>query len=65
MKVCVVGAGLSGLITLRYLLDKAEYFDITAYEQAGDIGGTWVYTDRVGTDEKGMPLLSSMYRDLR
>lgn len=30
-----------------------------------NIGGTWVYTDKTGKDEYGIPIHSSMYQNLR
>lgn len=37
---------------------------VTAYEQASEIGGTWVYTDDIGKDKYGLDVHSSMYKGL-
>jgi len=35
------------------------------FEQLEGVGGTWRFTDRVGTMENGLPVQSSMYRNLK
>uniref|UniRef100_A0A023GL55 Flavin-containing monooxygenase n=1 Tax=Amblyomma triste TaxID=251400 RepID=A0A023GL55_AMBTT len=42
-RVCVVGAGSSGLTTARQMLDYG--FDVVLYERSGDVGGLWAYHD--------------------
>ena len=37
--VCVIGAGLSGLVTAKALLD--EGLSVTVFEQYPEAGGTW------------------------
>lgn len=59
----VVGAGPAGLCAARYAL--AADMEVTVFEQSDSIGGTWQYTDRVGTDSYGVPIHSSMYSNLR
>jgi dimethylaniline monooxygenase (N-oxide forming) len=39
MKVCVIGAGPSGLTTIKQLLDEGH--DVTCFEKQGDVGGIW------------------------
>jgi dimethylaniline monooxygenase (N-oxide forming) len=39
MKVCVVGAGPSGLTTIKQLLD--ERHEVVCFEKGGSIGGIW------------------------
>ncbi|KAI4497513.1 hypothetical protein M0802_007524 [Mischocyttarus mexicanus] len=63
-KVCVVGAGAAGLCAAKHLAGDTN-FEITVYEQTGDIGGTWVYNHQVGLNENGLPIHSSMYQNLR
>lgn len=41
--VCVIGAGCSGLTTIKNLV-QAGVTDITCYEQNDQIGGNWVFT---------------------
>lgn len=64
IKVCVIGAGAAGLCALRHLAANT-IFEVTAYEQTNDIGGTWVYKEQVGLDENGLSIHSSMYQNLR
>ncbi|KAL3249734.1 hypothetical protein MRX96_055932 [Rhipicephalus microplus] len=40
-KVCVVGAGSSGLTCARQMLDYG--FDVVLYERSADTGGLWAY----------------------
>lgn len=65
VRVCVIGSGAAGLSALRHLSSDLDYFEPEAFEQTGDIGGTWIYTEKVGLDENGLPIHTSMYRDLR
>lgn len=65
--VIVIGAGAAGLTALRHLTDP-QYgvsFQVQVFEQTGELGGTWVYRDKVGCDEYGLPIHSSMYKSLR
>lgn len=39
MRICVIGAGPSGLTTVKQLLDEGH--DVTCYEREDDIGGIW------------------------
>jgi cation diffusion facilitator CzcD-associated flavoprotein CzcO len=38
-KICVIGAGVSGLTTAKSFLSKG--FDVTVYEKGNSIGGVW------------------------
>ncbi|KAM3962444.1 flavin-dependent monooxygenase FMO2 isoform 2-T2 [Aphomia sociella] len=62
-RVCVIGAGIAGLSMARYL--KEEGIQFTVLEVTKYVGGTWRYDSRIGTDENGLPLLTSMYKNLR
>ncbi|XP_034834104.1 senecionine N-oxygenase-like isoform X1 [Maniola hyperantus] len=62
-RVCVIGAGVAGLTSARYLQDEGINF--TVLESTRYVGGTWRYDPRVGTDENGLPLHTSMYKHLR
>jgi hypothetical protein len=42
-KVCVIGAGPSGITAAKNLLD--EGFDITVYDYGKEVGGNWVFSD--------------------
>ena len=67
-RVCVIGAGPSGLAQLRAFQSAAskgaEIPEITCYEKQGDWGGLWKYTWRTGVDQHGNPCHGSMYRYL-
>lgn len=65
VRVCVIGSGAAGLCALRHLSSDLDYFEPEAFEQTGDIGGIWIYTEKIGLDENGLPIHTSMYRDLR
>ncbi|KAJ2938756.1 hypothetical protein O0L34_g3376 [Tuta absoluta] len=60
---CVIGAGYSGLGTARYL--KEYGVDFKVFEATRHVGGTWRFDPHVGTDEDGLPLFTSMYKNLR
>lgn len=68
VRVCVIGAGPSGLAQLRAFQSAAtkgaDIPEIVCYEKQGDWGGLWNYTWRTGTDEFGEPVHTSMYRYL-
>uniref|UniRef100_A0A2C9JSD5 Flavin-containing monooxygenase n=1 Tax=Biomphalaria glabrata TaxID=6526 RepID=A0A2C9JSD5_BIOGL len=70
VKVAVVGAGAAGLCALRHLTSpehvaSSHRFEVTCFEQSCRVGGTWIYTERTGSDEHGLPVHSSMYKNLR
>lgn len=65
MKVAVIGAGASGLTTTKCLTEPNSGFECTTFELSNSVGGTWVYTDDVGTDQYGLPVHSSMYHGLK
>ncbi|KAG8225695.1 hypothetical protein J437_LFUL001728 [Ladona fulva] len=64
-RVAVIGAGAAGLAAAKNLLSAPEKFLCTVFEQTGRIGGTWVYTEKVGLDEYGIPIHTSMYKSLK
>uniref|UniRef100_A0A7S4HGS7 Flavin-containing monooxygenase n=1 Tax=Vannella robusta TaxID=1487602 RepID=A0A7S4HGS7_9EUKA len=61
MVVAVVGAGPAGLVAAKRFLEDG--WDVCVFEQQGEVGGTWVYTDDIGTEEKYVH--SSMYANLK
>ena len=67
-RVCVIGAGPSGLAQLRAFQSAAEKGaeipEIICYEKQSDWGGLWNYTWRTGVDEHGNQCHGSMYRYL-
>lgn len=64
-KVAVIGAGAAGLTATKRLSQLQNEFEFCTFEQTDNVGGTWVYTDRVGKDEYDLPVHSSMYQGLR
>ena len=63
--MCVIGAGAAGLAAARHLTSELDVFDVRVFEQASRVGGTWVYNENTGIDERGIPVHSSLYRNLR
>ncbi|XP_066393057.1 flavin-containing monooxygenase FMO GS-OX-like 8 [Miscanthus floridulus] len=64
-KVCVVGAGVSGLVSAREL--RREGHDVTVMEQSGSVGGQWLYDPRTdASDPLGAAgVHSGVYASLR
>ncbi|CAH0756345.1 unnamed protein product [Diatraea saccharalis] len=62
-RVCIIGAGIAGLTSARYLKEEGIHFNVL--EATKYIGGTWRYEQRVGNDEYGLPIHTSMYKHLR
>lgn len=65
VRVAVIGAGPAGLCAARHLVDDRRHFEFKVFEQWGEVGGTWCYTDLTDIDEYGVPIHSSMYRSLK
>ncbi|KAF8055472.1 FMO GS-OX-like 3 [Scenedesmus sp. PABB004] len=66
-RVAVVGAGAAGLVAAREL--RREGHEVVVFEAQAELGGTWVYTDEVESDELGADparrrVHSSMYQGL-
>lgn len=61
-KIVIIGAGASGLCAARHAISQG--FDVSIFEQTENVGGTWVYTDRTGNDEYGLPSLGTVYKSL-
>jgi hypothetical protein len=53
-RVCVIGAGSSGIAAVKALLDRGIPFD--CFECSDEVGGNWVFENRNG--------MSAAYRDL-
>lgn len=60
--VAVIGAGTAGLCSAKHAL--AAGMQVTVFEQADQVGGTWVYTDDVASDNQGVAVHTSMYQGL-
>ena len=67
-RVCVIGAGPSGLAQLRAFqsakANGADIPEIVCYEKQSDWGGLWNYTWHTGTDEHSNNCHGSMYHYL-
>lgn len=64
-RVAVIGAGAAGLCALRHLSARPKIFHAVCFEKNLSEGGTWIYTEETGTDKNGLPVQSSMYKNLR
>src|SRR5574341_1949238 len=60
MKIAVIGAGSSGLVTLKYLLDTFPAVDIACFEKTHSVRGCWgdQRTDFISTSTKYTTQLS-------
>jgi len=45
-RVCVIGAGPSGITAAKNLLD--EGLEVTVYDYGEEVGGNWVFSEKVG-----------------
>ena len=64
-RIAVIGAGAAGLNALKQLMSRPSVFEAVGFEQSSHVGGTWTYNDRVGSDDNGVKIHSSMYFNLR
>ncbi|XP_033752047.1 flavin-containing monooxygenase FMO GS-OX-like 2 [Pecten maximus] len=64
MRVAVIGAGVAGLCALRHLLNSKKDYIPTCFERGSDVGGLWLYDRNTHIDDNGMPVFTSIYRDL-
>ncbi|XP_014470671.1 PREDICTED: flavin-containing monooxygenase FMO GS-OX-like 3 [Dinoponera quadriceps] len=64
-RIAIVGAGVAGLVVARHITSKLDTYSLTVFEQNDQIGGTWVYTDETHFNKHGLPVHSSMYKNLR
>ncbi|KAK2565759.1 Senecionine N-oxygenase [Acropora cervicornis] len=67
-RVCVIGAGPSGMSVL-YHFNKLRKQDkdipeVVCFEKQSNWGGLWKYSEETGTDRYGEPVHGSMYRGL-
>ncbi|XP_031828533.1 uncharacterized protein LOC116425233 [Nomia melanderi] len=64
-RIAIIGGGAAGLLVARHAATKLDTYSLTVFEQTDQIGGTWVYTDEIDIDKHGLPIHSSMYKNLR
>ncbi|XP_067412870.1 uncharacterized protein [Emydura macquarii macquarii] len=66
LRVAVIGAGAAGLCAAHHIAARPESFaPPVVFEASSRVGGTWVYTEETAQRPDGLPIHSSMYRDLR
>ncbi|KAI5730367.1 hypothetical protein M8J76_012846 [Diaphorina citri] len=65
LHIGVIGSGPGGLTATKRLTEAGNGFTCTTFEQADNIGGTWLYTEHIGCDQYGLPVHSSMYKSLK
>ncbi|XP_069073350.1 uncharacterized protein [Pleurodeles waltl] len=66
VQVAVIGAGAAGLCAARHILAQPDVFAAPmVFESSDRVGGTWVYSEKTGTSDGGLPIHSSMYRHLK
>lgn len=62
MRLAVIGAGCAGLSAAKHGL--AAGLDVVVFEQAAQLGGTWVFSPETGINQYGLEEHSSMYKGL-
>lgn len=65
IRVAVIGAGAAGLCAVRHLTARPNIFQTVCFDKNSIEGGTWIYTEETGSDKYGLPVQSSMYKNLR
>lgn len=63
LNIAVIGAGAAGLVSTKYSISYGH--NVTVYDQQEEIGGVWIYTDRIGKDKYGVDIHTPMYTGLR
>jgi len=64
-RICVVGAGAAGLVTIKYL-NQHEGLGGTVFEQMDRVSGLWHYVeDTTRTDTNHLPVSSPVYPSLQ
>ena len=64
-RVCIIGAGASGLCAARQLSALDPPPEIVVYEQSKEVGGVWVYQDEADVDQDGYPVHGRVYKNMR
>ena len=64
-RVCIIGAGASGLCAARQLSALDPPPEFVVYEQSREVGGVWVYRDEAGVDQDGYTVQGRMYKNMR
>lgn len=58
MRVCVIGAGPSGLTTIKQLLDEGH--EVQCFEQGADLGGIWQRNPDPAADAEEMKVFDNL-----
>lgn len=62
MKLCVIGAGPTGMAAVKHGIDFG--CDVTVFEQTDKVGGLWNFTDDIGQDKHGLDIHANIYHGL-
>ncbi|CAO1415183.1 unnamed protein product [Diamesa tonsa] len=62
MRLAVIGAGVAGLAAAKNGLNFG--CEVIVFEQADQIGGTWIFSSEIGKNKYGLDVHSSMYKGL-
>lgn len=65
MRVAVIGAGVAGLCSTHFLKKEFPDAEVVIFEATDNVGGTWNYSDATKDDEFNIPMMTSMYKNLR
>lgn len=61
----MIGAGLTGLISVKQLSLYPDEFVPVVFEKQSDVGGLWIYTESTTVDEHGLHVHSGLYKNLK
>ena len=64
-KVCIIGAGISGLGSARIITKYKDKLDLIVFEKNSDIGGQWLYTNYTDLDEHNLPVHSGVWKSMK
>ena len=62
MRLAVIGAGVAGLAAAKNGLNFG--CEVVVFEQANQIGGTWIFSSEIGKNKYGLDVHTSMYKGL-
>lgn len=62
-KVAVIGAGVSGIVTTKWLVEAGH--QVKTFEHAAGIGGNWHYIPLSGDHDTTREMSSSCYKNLK
>ena len=62
-KICIIGAGPSGLAVAKHLLAESAYEAIDIIEQQAEVGGVWLYSNT--SEQTSVPQISPHVKPAR